>query len=190
MWMMILLVIWIIFFVDDKAINECCLFLQTLATAKCQLYLALLPLRLAPGHFAKAAWSILTEPRVNDSDNILSTTDAVELLLYLLPYLGKAAVHYLEGVCLLWESLSQFLAVVSSVCVAVRHGLQGALFLIVSTARWLQRMMLCKGDVDEWMKEQNQQRERIEKQRRQVEEYLHAVDPLTGKRRKKGGDKS
>lgn len=158
-----------------KAINECRLFLQSLATATCQLYLALLPLRHVAQHFAKAARNILIEPRVNDFNNILATTDGTELLLYLLPYLRKAAVHYLEGVCLLWESLSQLLAVASSVCVAVRHVLQGALFLIVSTVRWLQQMMLFKGDVDEWVKEQNQQRERIEKQKRQVEKYIHGT---------------
>ncbi|XDV41260.1 hypothetical protein PO909_010153 [Leuciscus waleckii] len=151
------------------------------------LYLALLPLRHAAQHFAKAAWKISIEPFVNDSNNMLLSPDEGVRLLYLLPYLGKAAVHNLEGVCLLWESLSQLLAVVSSVCVAVRHVLQGALFLVLSTTRWLQQMMLFKGVVDEWVKEQNQQRERIKKQRRQVEEYLHAVDPLTGKWSKKDG---
>jgi len=94
-------------------------------------------------------------------------------MLNLLRYLDKAAIHCLEGVCLLWESLFQLLSVVSSVCVAVSHVLQGALFLILSTARWLQKMLLFKDDVDEWVKEQNQERERIEEQRRQVEEYLH-----------------
>ncbi|CAM4687630.1 unnamed protein product [Leuciscus chuanchicus] len=187
MWMWILLAIWILLFVDGKTINECRLFLQTLATATCQLYLALLPLRHAAQHFAKAAWKISIEPFVNDSNNMLLSPDEGVRLLYLLPYLGKAAVHNLEGVCMLWESLSQLLAVVSSVCVAVRHVLQGALFLVLSTTRWLQQMMLFKGVVDEWVKEQNQQRERIKKQRRQVEEYLHAVDPLTGKWSKKDG---
>ncbi|KAG1938403.1 hypothetical protein F2P79_017793 [Pimephales promelas] len=134
MWMEILLVI---FFVDGKAINECRLFLQTLATATCQLYLALLPLRHAAQHFAKAAGNIFIEPcvNVNDSDNISSTKERMLNLL--------------------------------------SHVLQGALFLILSTARWLQKMLLFKDDVDEWVKEQNQERERIEEQRRQVEEYLN-----------------
>ncbi|KAK9956900.1 hypothetical protein ABG768_014605 [Culter alburnus] len=158
--MWILLVIWIIFFVDAKVINECSLVLHTLATAVCQLYLALVLLRHAVQHIARAAWKILIEPRVNDFDQKLSSysTDE-ERFWYLLPYFRKAAVRYLEGVCLLWDSLSQLLAVASTLCVAVGHVLQGALFLGVSAARWAQQMLLFKEDVDEWVKEQKQQRD-------------------------------
>lgn len=64
--------------------------------------------------------------------------------------------------------------------------LQGALFLGVSTARWAQQMLLFKEDVDEWVKEQKQQRKLLQKQRRQVEEYLYPDDQLKGKKRHRG----
>lgn len=144
-----------------KNINKCRLFLHAVATAVCQLYLALLPLHRVAQHFAKA-W------------NIFRTFHAEESILR---RLTKSAVPFLEGVCLILESLSLFLAVVSTLCVAVRHVLQAALFLIVSTARWAQqRLLLSKEDMEEWEREQEKQRKELQKQRGQVEKYVNAVE--------------
>ncbi|XP_016087162.1 uncharacterized protein [Sinocyclocheilus grahami] len=180
--MWILLVIWMIFFADGKTIGECRLVLHALATAVCQLYLVLLHLRRAGQHLVKA-WRIdLTTDRINE--NVLWRSTQPE---YVLKSRRKASVHFLEGVCLLWESLSQFLAVVSTLCVVVRHVLQAALFLIVSTVRWPQKMLLSKEDLDEWEKEQKNDRKELQEQRRQVEEYLTVVEHFPSLHRTKSG---
>ncbi|KAF4099873.1 hypothetical protein G5714_019999 [Onychostoma macrolepis] len=159
--MWILLVILIIFFVDGKNINKCRLVLHAVATAVCQLYLAVLPLHCVAQHFAKV-W------------NIFRTFHAEESLLR---RLAKSAVSVLEGVCLILESLSLFLAVVSTLCVAARHVLQAALSLIVYTMRWAQqRLLLSEEDMEEWEREQEKQRKELQKQRGQVEKYVNAVE--------------
>ncbi|XP_042634229.1 uncharacterized protein LOC122149041 [Cyprinus carpio] len=168
--MWILLLIWIIFFADGKTIGECRLVLHALATAVCQLYLVLLHLRRAGQHMVKARRIDLTTDCINE--NLLRCSTRTEYL----KSRRKAYVHILEGVCLLWESLSLFLAVVSTLCVAVRHVLQAALFLIVSTVRWPQKMLLSQEDLDEWEKEQKKDKKELQEQRKQVEEYLNAVE--------------
>ncbi len=138
-----------------ETINECLLVLHTAATGVCQLYLALLHLRRAGQHFV-IAWHIdYTADCINE--NVLWYGTQSEHILKPRRK-GAAAVHFLEGACLLWESLSLFLAVVSTVCVAVRHVLQAALFLIISTVRWPQKMLLSKEDLDEWEKEQKKEK--------------------------------
>lgn len=152
-----------------KVINECRLVLHSVAAAVCQLYLALLLLRHAVQQFARAAWKILIDYCVYEFNQKLSSFRTDEERFWdFLSYFRKAAVRFLEGVCLLWESLSQLLAVASTLCVAVGHVLQGALFLGVSAARWAQQMLLFKEDVDEWVKEQKQQKELLQTQRRRI----------------------
>ncbi len=156
-----------------ETINECLLVLHTAATGVCQLYLALLHLRRAGQHFV-IAWHIdYTADCINE--NVLWYGTQSEHILKPRRK-GAAAVHFLEGACLLWESLSLFLAVVSTVCVAVRHVLQAALFLIISTVRWPQKMLLSKEDLDEWEKEQKKERKELQEQRQQVEKYLTVVE--------------
>lgn len=156
-----------------ETINECLLVLHTAATGVCQLYLALLHLRRAGQHFV-IAWHIdYTADCINENVLRYGTQSGH----FLKPRRkGPAAVHFLEGACLLWESLSLFLAVVSTLCVAVRHVLQAALFLIVSTVRWPQKMLLSKEDLDEWEKEQKKERKELQEQRQQVEKYLTVVE--------------
>ncbi|KAL1254107.1 hypothetical protein QQF64_016336 [Cirrhinus molitorella] len=167
--MWILVVIWIIFFVDGKTINECRLVLHAVASAVCQLYLMFLHLRHAAQHFAKVVWNILSDISFDRFDEKLSKASEKECIRYLFWYFRNAAVRNLEGVCLVLQSLSQFLVVVSTLCVAVRHVLQAALFLIVSTARWLQQMLLSKEDLNEWEKEQKKQDKELQKQCGQIE---------------------
>lgn len=180
--MWILLLILIIFFADGKSVGECRLVLHVLTTAVCQLNLVLLHLRRAGQHLA-TAWRIhLTSDCMNE--NLLWHSSQPE---YISKSSRKAIVYFLEGVCLLWESLSLFLAVVSTLCVAVRHVLQAALFLIASTVRWPQKMLLSKEDLDEWEKEQKKDRKELQEQRKQVEEYINAVEIIPSLHKTKSG---
>ncbi|XP_051510477.1 uncharacterized protein LOC127415696 [Myxocyprinus asiaticus] len=173
--MWILLAIWIIYFVDGKTINECRLVLHAVTTVVCQLYLALLPVRYATVHFANAVWHFLIAVHNTDEKCCIGEHNCSEGF-------RNSAIYYLEGLCLCCESVLHLLAVVSTLCVGVRHFLQGVLFLILSTMRWAQQMLLSfKEDVDEWDKEQKRKREASQKLREQVEEYLseYCQEPIT-----------
>ncbi len=168
--------IWISFLSTGKTINECRSVLHAMTTAVCQLYLVLLHLRHAAQHCAKAAWTIFQSLCLDDV-LVRCYTDSERFEHY-----RSGAVHFLEAVCLILESLAQSLTVVSTLCVAIKHVPQAALFLIASTVRWAQQMLLfSKEDMDAWEKEQKKTREEIQKQRGQMEQYVNP-DQLTRKK--------
>ncbi|KAL0165141.1 hypothetical protein M9458_040894, partial [Cirrhinus mrigala] len=153
-----------------KAVQQCRLALHAFATSVCQLYLVLLHLRHASQHamvavelakvtfqLANAAW--------NNIDNV-----HVQLLFR---NLSKLVVRCLEGVLLFGESLGQFLAFLSTLSVAVRHILQAALDLIVSTVRRAQKMLLSEEDLNEWESEQKKRRKELQEQTGLLEEYIN-----------------
>lgn len=98
-------------------------------------------------------------------------------------------VHFFEGMCLFWESCTHLLSVVSTLCVCVRHVLQGALFLLLSTVRWQQKRVLGAGK-EEWEKNHERQRQAMLKEGEQVEEFLaeYCQDAITSvnRRRRQG----
>ncbi len=170
---------WISFLFTGKTINECRLVLHAMTTAVCQLYLVLLHLRHAAQH---AAWTIF-QILFPDAMLVRYCTDS-ERLEHVLKCYRSGAVHFLEAVCLILESLAQSLTVVSTLCVAIKHVPQAALFLIASTVRWAQQMLLFSNeDMDAWEKEQKKPREEIQKQRGQMEQYLNP-DQLTRNKRR------
>lgn len=171
------------FLFTGKTINECRSVLHAMTTAVCQMYLVLLHLRHAAQHCAKAAWTSIFQSLCPDDMLVRYGTDS-ERFGHVLKCFRSGAVHFLEAVCLILESLAQFLTVVSTLCVAVRHVPQAALFLITSTVRWAQQMLLFSNeDMDVWEKEQKKPREEIQKQRGQLEQYLNP-DQLTGEKRR------
>ncbi|XP_065112470.1 uncharacterized protein [Paramisgurnus dabryanus] len=83
------------------------------------------------------------------------------------------------------EQVEGFLAgSVSTLCVGLRHVLQGALFLLLSTMRWLQQWLLdylLTGELEEWQKKQKMQIDEIQKEIERVEGFLseYCQDAIT-----------
>ena len=131
------------------------------------MYLALLPLRRAGLHLVKSVKHFV-DPE---------TTPA-----------KKGSLHFLEGLCVVFETIPDLLGVGLGLCAALCHGLQGALFLLASTLRAIQVNLFAQvnGEKDRWEKERNRAREEEKRQNQKVVEYMTVFcqDPVTSLRLK------
>ncbi|KAE8286941.1 hypothetical protein D5F01_LYC14898 [Larimichthys crocea] len=112
--------LWIFCFIDGNAVLELRLLFHALTKAACHLYLALLPLRRAATHFADCARYLISHAQQTSSPHHHHGYQHQSQ-----PLARKGTLHFLEGMCVVCETLPNLMGAALSVGAAFCHMIQG-----------------------------------------------------------------
>ena len=142
------------------------LLFHALTKAACHLYLALLPLRRACAHFADSARYLLNHAQQTPSPH-------GGYLHQGQPLARKGTLHFLEGMCVVCETVPNLMGAALSLGGAFCHMLQGGFYVLAATLRTIQVNLFSQmnGEKDRWDKERHRAKEG-EKKLNSREQYL------------------
>ncbi|KAI9522534.1 hypothetical protein NQZ68_034886 [Dissostichus eleginoides] len=173
--------LWILCFIDGNAVLELRLLFHALTKAACHLYLALLPLRRAATHFADCARYM-----VNHIQRPTPSPLDVGLLHHGQPLGRKGTLHFLEGMCVVCETIPNLMGAGLSVGSAFCHMLQGGFYVLAATLHTIQVNLFSQmnGEKDRWDKERHRAKEGEKKLNSRVLEYISVFcqDPVSALR--------
>ncbi|KAK5853071.1 hypothetical protein PBY51_006893 [Eleginops maclovinus] len=173
--------LWIFCFIDGNAVLELRLLFHALTKAACHLYLALLPLRRAATHFADCLRYM-----VNNFQQPPPSPHGVGLLQHGQPLGRKGTLHFLEGMCVVCETVPNLMGAALSVGAAFCHMLQGGFYVLAATLRTIQVNLFSQmnGEKDRWDKERHRAKEGEKKLNSRVLEYISVFcqDPVSALR--------
>ncbi|KAM8831778.1 uncharacterized protein AB9W97_003210 [Spinachia spinachia] len=171
--------LWIFCFIDGNAVLELRLLFHALTKAACHLYLALLPLRRAVTHFADSARHLLHHAQQTPAAHGGSAHQAQ-------PMAKKGTLHFLEGVCVVCETVPNLMGAALSVGAAFCHMLQGGFYVLAATLRTIQVNLFSQmnGEKDRWDKERHRAKEGEKRLNSRVLEYISVFcqDPVSALR--------
>ncbi|KAK9531672.1 hypothetical protein VZT92_011082 [Zoarces viviparus] len=178
----IIALLWIFCFIDGNAVLELRLLFHALTKAACHLYLALLPLRRAVAHFADCARYLVNHaqqtPAPHGGSSSLSHQGQ--------PPAKKGTLHFLEGVCVVCETVPNLMGAALSLGAAFCHMLQGGFYVLAATLRTIQVNLFSQmnGEKDRWDKERHRAKEGEKKLNSRVLEYISVFcqDPVSALR--------
>ncbi|KAL6095706.1 uncharacterized protein ACO6RY_09575 [Pungitius sinensis] len=175
----IIALLWIFCFIDGNAVLELRLLFHALTKAACHLYLALLPLRRAVAHFADCARHLLNHAQQSPAAHGGSAHQAQ-------PMAKKGTLHFLEGVCVVCETVPNLMGAALSLGAAFCHMLQGGFYVLAATLRTIQVNLFSQmnGEKDRWDKERHRAKEGEKKLNSRVLEYISVFcqDPVSALR--------
>ncbi|KAK2890250.1 hypothetical protein Q8A73_018550 [Channa argus] len=173
--------LWIFCFIDGNAVLELRLLFHALTKAACHLYLALLPLRRALTHFADCARYL-----VNHAQQAQQTTTHHGNVHPGQPLVKKGMLHFLEGICVVCETVPNLMGAALSVGAAFCHMLQGAFYVLAATLRTIQINLFSQmnGERERWDRERHRAKESEKKLNSKVLEYISVFcqDPVSALR--------
>ncbi|KAM6905892.1 uncharacterized protein PEZ65_017225 [Lycodopsis pacificus] len=177
----IIALLWIFCFIDSNAVLELRLLFHALTKAACHLYLALLPLRRAVTHFADCARYL-----VNHAQQTPAPQGGSSLYHQGQPPAKKGTLHFLEGVCVVCETVPNLMGAALSLGAAFCHMLQGGFYVLAATLRTIQVNLFSQmnGEKDRWDKERHRAKEGEKKLNSRVLEYISVFcqDPVSALR--------
>lgn len=154
------------------------LLFHALTKAACHLYLALLPLRRAVTHFADCARYLVNHAQQNSSTH--------GYLHQGQPLARKGTLHFLEGMCVVCETVPNLMGAALSVGAAFCHMLQGGFYVLAATLRTIQINLFSQmnGEKERWDKERHRAKESEKKLNSKVLEYISVFcqDPVSALR--------
>ncbi|KAF0023337.1 hypothetical protein F2P81_023967 [Scophthalmus maximus] len=161
-----------------NAVLELRLLFHALTKAACHLYLALLPLRRAATHFADCARYLV---------NHAHQTPTPHGYLHQGQPLGKkGTLHFLEGMCVVCETVPNLMGATLSLGAAFCHMMQGGFFILAATLRTIQVNLFSQmnGERERWDKERLRAKDCEKKLNSKVLEYISVFcqDPVSALR--------
>ncbi|XP_021175277.2 uncharacterized protein LOC105930512 [Fundulus heteroclitus] len=180
--------LWIFCFIDGNAVLELRLLFHALTKAACHLYLALLPLRRAATHFADCARYLLGHVQQSPSlqHGFLHMGQQQHQQQQQQPLARKGTLHFLEGMCVVCETVPNLMGAALSVGAAFCHMLQGGFYLLAATLRTIQINLFSQmnGEKERWDKERVRVKESEKKMNSKVLEYISVFcqDPVSALR--------
>lgn len=157
------------------------LLFHALTKAACHLYLALLPLRRAATHFADCARYLISHAQQTSSPHHHHGYQHQSQ-----PLARKGTLHFLEGMCVVCETLPNLMGAALSVGAAFCHMIQGGFYVLAATLRTIQINLFSQmnGEKDRWDKERHRARETEKKLNSKVLEYISVFcqDPVSALR--------
>ncbi|KAM3602953.1 uncharacterized protein V6R79_013994 [Siganus canaliculatus] len=175
----IIALLWIFCFIDGNAVLELRLLFHALTKAACHLYLALLPLRRAATHFADGVRYL-----INHAQQPSPTPHGY--LHQSQPLARKGTLHFLEGMCVVCETVPNLMGAGLSVGAAFCHVMQGGFYILAATLRTIQMNLFSQmnGEKDRWDKERHRAKESEKKLNSKVLEYISVFcqDPVSALR--------
>ncbi|XP_044232806.1 uncharacterized protein LOC122999712 isoform X1 [Thunnus albacares] len=170
--------LWIFCFIDGNAVLELRLLFHALTKAACHLYLALLPLRRAATHFADCARYLINNAQQTPSPHGYHHQGQ--------PLARKGTLHFLEGMCVVCETVPNLMGAALSVGAAFCHMLQGGFYVLAATLRTIQINLFSQmnGEKERWDKERVRAKESEKKLNSKVLEYISVFcqDPVSALR--------
>ncbi|CAK6962196.1 uncharacterized protein LOC121882209 isoform X1 [Scomber scombrus] len=161
-----------------NAVLELRLLFHALTKAACHLYLALLPLRRAATHFADCARHLI--------NNAQQTPSPHGYLHQGQSLARKGTLHFLEGMCVVCETVPNLMGAALSVGAAFCHMLQGGFYVLAATLRTIQINLFSQmnGEKERWDKERLRAKESEKKLNSKVLEYISVFcqDPVSALR--------
>lgn len=161
-----------------NAVLELRLLFHALTKAACHLYLALLPLRRAATHFADCARFLVNhvqQPPAPEGYQHQSQS-----------MVRKGTLHFLEGVCVVCETVPNLMGAVLSLGSAFSHMMQGAFYILAATLRTIQLNLFSQmnGEKDRWDRERHRAKECEKRLNSKVLEYISVFcqDPVSALR--------
>lgn len=161
-----------------NAVLELRLLFHAMTKAACHLYLALLPLRRAAVHFTDCAKYLI---------NSAQQTPSPHDYLHQSHPLGRTGtLHFLEGMCVVCETVPNLMGAALSVGAAFCHMLQGSFYILAATLRTIQVNLFSQmnGEKERWDKERHRAKESEKKLNSKVLEYISVFcqDPVSALR--------
>lgn len=154
------------------------LLFHALTKAACHLYLALLPLRRAATHFVDCARYLINHAQQAPSPHGYHHQSQ--------PFARKGTLHFLEGMCVVCETVPNLLGAALSVGAAFCHMMQGTFYVLAATLRTIQMNLFSQmnGEKDRWDKERHRAKESEKKLNSKVLEYISVFcqDPVSALR--------
>lgn len=170
--------LWIVCFIDGNAVLELRLLFHALTKAACHLYLALLPLRRAASHFADGSRYLIHHAKHNQSQQ--------DYWQHCTPLAKKGSLHFLEGMCVVCETLPNLMGAALSLGSAFCHMMQGGFYVLAATLRTIQLNLFSQmnGEKERWDKERTRAKESEKKHNSKVLEYISVFcqDPVSALR--------
>lgn len=161
-----------------NAVLELRLLFHALTKAACHLYLALLPLRRAATHFADCARYLVNHAQRAPSPQGYPIQSQ--------PLARKGTLHFLEGMCVVCETVPNLMGAALSVGAAFCHMIQGGFYVLAATLRTIQMNLFSQmnGEKDRWDKERHRAKESEKKLNSKVLEYISVFcqDPVSALR--------
>lgn len=154
------------------------LLFHALTKAACHLYLALLPLRRAATHFYDSARYWVNHAQQGPSPpGYLHQSE---------PLARKGTLHFLEGMCVVCETVPNMTGAALSVGAAFCHMLQGGFYILAATLRTIQINLFSQmnGEKERWDKERLRAKEGEKRLNSKVLEYISVFcqDPVSALR--------
>lgn len=154
------------------------LLFHALTKAACHLYLALLPLRRAVTHFADCVRHL-----INHAQQVPSLYGYQHQNQ---PLAWKGTLHFLEGVCVVCETVPNLMGAALSLGAAFCHVMQGGFYVLAATLRTIQINIFSQmnGEKDRWDRERHRAKESEKKLNSRVVEYISVFcqDPVSALR--------
>ncbi|CAJ1077126.1 uncharacterized protein LOC122999712 isoform X3 [Xyrichtys novacula] len=173
-----LALLWIFCFIDGNAVLELRLLFHALTKAACHLYLALLPLRRAATHFIDCVRYMVNHAQRGSSSQGYPVQTQ--------PFVRKGTLHFLEGLCVVCETVPNLMGAALSVGAAFCHMLQGGFYVLAATLRTIQMNLFSQmnGEKDRWDKERLRAKESEKRLNSKVLEYISVFcqDPVSALR--------
>lgn len=155
------------------------LLFHALTKAACHLYLALLPLRRAAAHFTDGARYLIQHAKYHQSQQDYPTFHGT-------PLVKKGSLHFLEGMCVVCETVPNLMGAAVSLGSAFCHMMQGGFYVLAATLRTIQLNLFSQmnGEKDRWDKERTRAKESEKKHNSKVLEYISVFcqDPVSALR--------
>ncbi|CAL9692303.1 unnamed protein product [Knipowitschia caucasica] len=171
--------LWVVCFIDGNAVLELRLLFHALTKAVCHLYLALLPLRRAATHFYDCARYWYHHAQHHKAH-------PQEYVHHGKPLVKKGTLHFLEGVCVVCETVPNLMAAGLSLGSAFCHMMQGAFHVLAATLRTIQLNLFSQmnGERERWDKDRVRAKEGEKKLNSKVLEYISVFcqDPVSALR--------
>lgn len=160
------------------------LLFHALTKAACHLYLALLPLRRAAAHFADCARYFFNHAQQQQLPP--HTLPVHGYYPQSQPLARKGTLHFLEGMCVVCETVPNLMGAALGVGAAFCHMMQGAFYVLAATLRTIQINLFSQmnGEKDRWDKERHRAKESEKKLNSKVLEYISVFcqDPVSALR--------
>lgn len=154
------------------------LLFHALTKAACHLYLALLPLRRAANHFTDCVRYLVNHAQQNQSHPVYLQQGP--------PLAKKGTLHFLEGMCVVCETVPNLMGAALSLGAAFCHMMQGGFYVLASTLRTIQLNLFSQmnGERERWDKERTRAKESEKKLNSKVLEYISVFcqDPVSALR--------
>ncbi|KAM8826034.1 uncharacterized protein ACB058_019472 isoform 1-T1 [Synchiropus picturatus] len=173
-----IVLLWIFCFIDGNAVLELRLLFHALTKAACHLYLALLPLRRAVTHFVDCTRYWINKYQQPPCLQSYQNHDH--------PLGRKGALHFLEGMCVVCETVPNLMGALLSVGSAFCHLMQAGFYILAATLRTIQVNVFSQmnGERERWDRERLRAKEGEKKLNSKVLEYISVFcqDPVSALR--------